>query len=92
MQLDSEFDSYPLPRIGDLYATLAGGQLYSKLDMSQAYHQLVVEESSRPCLTINTHRGLFTYTVSLLAYILRQAYFRELWMAYSPIFQVSLCI
>ncbi|XP_064462824.1 uncharacterized protein K02A2.6-like [Ornithodoros turicata] len=54
-----EVDSYPLPRIEDLFATLAGGQLFTKLDLAKAYLQVQMEEQSRRYLTINTHLGLF---------------------------------
>ena len=30
-------DSYPLPRIDDLYAKLSGGTVFSVLDLSMAY-------------------------------------------------------
>ena len=33
-------DSFPLPRIDDLFASLAGGQAFSKLDLAHAYLQL----------------------------------------------------
>ena len=55
-------DHYPLPRIEDLFAKLAGGKVFSKIDLSQAYQQCVIDASSRDCTTINTHRGLFRYT------------------------------
>ena len=55
-------DRYPLPTIADLYAKLSGGIVFTKLDLSQAYHQIVVEENSREALTINTHKGLFRPT------------------------------
>ena len=55
-------DKYPLPTISDLYAKLTGGVVFTKLDLSQAYHQVVVDEESREALTINTHRGLFRPT------------------------------
>ena len=32
-----DVDQYPLPRPDDLFATLANGKTYSKLDLSQAY-------------------------------------------------------
>ena len=54
-------DQYPLPRIEDIFASLAGGQKFSKLDLRQAYLQCEVEEESRKLSTINTHRGLYTY-------------------------------
>uniref|UniRef100_A0A5S6QZW2 RdRp catalytic domain-containing protein n=1 Tax=Trichuris muris TaxID=70415 RepID=A0A5S6QZW2_TRIMR len=38
---DNRLDpSYPLPTVTELLATLAGGVLFSKLDLSQAYQQL----------------------------------------------------
>uniref|UniRef100_A0A3B3Q5Y7 ribonuclease H n=1 Tax=Paramormyrops kingsleyae TaxID=1676925 RepID=A0A3B3Q5Y7_9TELE len=52
---------YPLPRIEDIFSSLAGGEKFSKIDLSQAYLQMEVEESSRKFLTINTHKGLYQY-------------------------------
>nr|XP_033477362.1 uncharacterized protein K02A2.6 [Epinephelus lanceolatus] len=54
-------EQYPLPRIDDLFAGLSGGEKFSKIDLSQAYLQMHVEEQSREMLTINTHKGLFRY-------------------------------
>ena len=54
-------DQYPLPRPEDLFATLAGGKYLSTLDLYHAYNQLVLDESAREYLTINTHRGLYRY-------------------------------
>ena len=57
-----EVDQYPLPRLVDLFATLAGGKSFTTLDLSHAYQQLILEESSRKFVTVNTHRGLYRYT------------------------------
>nr|XP_055071051.1 uncharacterized protein K02A2.6-like [Misgurnus anguillicaudatus] len=54
-------EHYPLPRIEDLFASLAGGQCFSKLDLSHAYLQMRVEEESMKFLTISTQKGLFQY-------------------------------
>ena len=54
-------DVYPLPRVEDLFATLAGGKAFTKLDLAQAYQQIPLEESSKQYVTINTHKGLFRY-------------------------------
>ena len=48
-------EQYPLPRIEDIFANLAGGQKLSKIDLRQAYHQLELEEDSKKYLTIITH-------------------------------------
>ncbi len=56
-----EVEQYPLPRIEDIFANLAGGQHFSKLDLRQAYHQMVVDDESKDILTINTHKGLYQY-------------------------------
>lgn len=53
-------DQYPLPRLDDIFAALAGGKHFSKIDLKQAYLQLPVEESSKQYLT-NTHKGLYRY-------------------------------
>ena len=54
-------DPYPLPRIEELLANLAGGKCFSKLDMSQAYLQLPLDDESKELVTVNTHKGLFQY-------------------------------
>ncbi|CAH8624689.1 unnamed protein product [Dicrocoelium dendriticum] len=52
---------YPLPIPEDIFAKLNGGKCFAKLDLSDAYLQVEVDESSRELLTINTHRGLYQY-------------------------------
>ena len=57
----SKLDNYPIPKTEDLLATLGSGNRFTKLDMSQAYQQLELEEGSRKFTTINTHKGLYQY-------------------------------
>ena len=57
----SQVDSYPLPRIDDLFASLAGGKKFSKLDLAHAYQQIQLDDVSRKLVAINTHKGLFQY-------------------------------
>ena len=47
MNKAAEVDSYPIPRIDDLLASLAGGKLFSKLDLAHAYQQLLLDDASR---------------------------------------------
>ena len=57
-----KLDKYPVPRIEDLCTKLAGGKVFTKLDMSQAYLQLPLDEESKDYTTITTQKGLFRYT------------------------------
>ena len=57
-----DIDQYPLPKPADLFATLAGGQMFTKLDLAQAYQQLLLDKNSQQYTTINTHQGLYQYT------------------------------
>ena len=61
VNLVSKLDSYPIPKVEDLLATLGGGDKFTKLDMSQAYQQLLLDDESKQYTTINTHKGLFQY-------------------------------
>ena len=54
-------DPYPLPTAQDLFATLAGGKVFTKLDMRQAYHQVELDDESKEYLVINIHQGLYSY-------------------------------
>ncbi|XP_013385929.1 uncharacterized protein K02A2.6-like [Lingula anatina] len=58
----SRVERYPIPSIDDLYASLSGGQYYSKLDLSHAYQQICLHPDSQLLTTINTTKGLFAYT------------------------------
>lgn len=57
----AEKEEYPLPKVVDIFARLAGGQTFTKLDLSNAYQQVELEEQSKQFLVINTHMGLFQY-------------------------------
>ena len=59
----ADVDQYPLPNTEDLFATLAGGQVFSKINLSHAYQQVELDVDSHKYLTIiiNTHKGLYRY-------------------------------
>nr|XP_054768177.1 uncharacterized protein K02A2.6-like [Lytechinus pictus] len=61
-------DTYPIPRVEELFARLANGKKFTKLDLSHAYQQLVLSEKSREFVTINTHRGYFDTRDCLLGF------------------------
>lgn len=56
----SKLEQYPIPKLEDLLEKLAGGEKYSKLDLSHAYQQVILDEESKIYVTLNTHKGLFT--------------------------------
>ena len=58
----AKVERYPIPRIEELFASLSGGQRFTKLDLSHAYLQIPLDTPSRRLVTINTHKGLFEYT------------------------------
>ena len=59
----TELEQYPLPNIEDIFAQLSGETVFSKLDLKDAYCQLQLDEESKNLVVINTHKGLFRYTV-----------------------------
>ena len=58
----STLDKYPIPKVEDLFSTLAGGKIFSKIYLSQVYQQLPLADESKKYVVINTHKGLFRYT------------------------------
>ena len=57
----SRLDNYPIPKVEDLFAKLQGGVVFTKLDMSQAYQQLSLDEESKQYVVVNTHKGLYRF-------------------------------
>lgn len=52
-------DKYPLPKPQDLFALLAGGKYFTKLDLTQAYQQVGLDPESKPYLNVNPPKGLY---------------------------------
>ncbi|KAJ8882585.1 hypothetical protein PR048_014396 [Dryococelus australis] len=50
---------YPLPIINEVFSNLAGGIVFTKLDLEEAYLQVAVDEVTSEILTVNTTKGLF---------------------------------
>ena len=44
-----QVDQFPLPKLEDLFATLAGGNKFMKLDLSYAFLQVLLDPQSRQC-------------------------------------------
>ena len=56
-----KMEEHPMPNAEDIFASLHGTKFYTRLDFRRCFEQLVVDESSRKYLTVNTHRGLFHF-------------------------------
>lgn len=54
-------EKHPMPTLDDLISDLNGSTVFSKLDLSSAYHQLELAEESRFITTFSTHVGLRRY-------------------------------
>ena len=57
-----QVDQHPLPKPEYLLTILTKGKKFSKIDLSQAYQQMILEPDHRKYTTVNTHLGLFQYT------------------------------
>ncbi|KAL5493850.1 hypothetical protein EMCRGX_G015084 [Ephydatia muelleri] len=54
--------TFPLPTPEEIFATLANGESFTKLDLARAYKQMEVASDSQLLLTITTHMGLFKFS------------------------------
>ena len=52
---------YLLPNPKEVFTKLNGGKIFSKIDLSEAYLQIPVEEESSKLLCISIHKGLFKF-------------------------------
>ena len=73
----SKLEEYPLPRVEDLFAPLSGGKVFSKLDPSHAYQQIVLEEDSKKYLSLIFRRVYFSSNNFLLVSLLPLPFFNE---------------
>jgi transposase InsO family protein len=56
-----DVDQHPIPTLEEVLDKIGGGRRFTKLDLSQAYHQLELSPESREFTTINTPKGLYQY-------------------------------
>ncbi|GKC25804.1 putative reverse transcriptase domain-containing protein [Tanacetum coccineum] len=71
-------NSYPLPRIDDLFNQLQGSSVYSKIDLRLGYHQLRVREEDIPKTAFKTRYGHYEFQVMLFGLTNAHAVFMDL--------------
>ena len=60
--LNATLKDYHYPLLSpEVFTKLNGGKFFSKIDLSDAYLQIPVEEESSKLLCITTHRGLYKF-------------------------------
>ena len=55
-------DRYPIPYIKYFTQRLAGAKVFSKIDLDQAYYQILVEPSDVHKTTVTTLFGIYNFT------------------------------
>lgn len=75
----AKLDTYPLPRIEELYTALSGGKIFTKLDLAHAYQQILLDDDSKKYTTINTTKGIFQYERLPFGIYLRLQFFNASW-------------
>lgn len=64
VNLKTTTEQYPLPKIENIFAMLAESEIYSTLDLPDAYSQLALDDDAKKIALLNTHKGLFCYNRS----------------------------
>ncbi|CAB4010089.1 Transposon Ty3-I Gag-Pol poly, partial [Paramuricea clavata] len=61
LNLRTQKDSFPLPRIDESLDALNGAQWFTTLDLASGFNQVAVEEEDKPKTAFTTPFGLFEY-------------------------------
>ena len=54
-------ERFPIPTVEETLIEMNGSKVFSKLDLNMGFHQIELDEASRPITTFTTHAGLFRY-------------------------------
>lgn len=60
-------DRFPIPTVDELFNELAGTDIFSKLDLRAAYHQVRIHSTDVDKTTFRMHDGHYKFLVILLA-------------------------
>lgn len=56
-------DKFPLPRIEDILDNLGNSKYFSVMDLQSGFHQIPLNEGSRPMTAFSTDRGMYQWKV-----------------------------
>ena len=63
LNAQTEKDSFPLPRIDDVWPSLSNAKCFASLDLLMGYHQVEVDSKDRYKTAFITPKGLFVFNV-----------------------------
>ena len=63
INMAAKVDHYPMPKTEDIFAKLADKKLFVKLDMSDAYTQLILDESSQHSIGTHGYHSLSIWSI-----------------------------
>ena len=78
VNLALEVDRYPLLKPDDLFATLAGGKCFTKIDLTHGYQQMALDKQSRELVTVDTHKRVYCYTTLPFGVVSAPAIFQKM--------------
>lgn len=73
---------HPLPTLEQMACQLRGSKVFSKFDIKQAFHQLMLREDCRYITTFISPLGLMRYKRLVLVYQRHLNFFKSVWRQY----------
>ena len=70
--------NYPLPKIEDILVKHGSNQMFSILDLKQAFHQQPLHPDSRPITTSFTSKGLYQWRVNVMGLMNASQQFQQM--------------